>query len=68
MITKGFDCDRCQKKTVCKYTELMNEFYENNLNTYEQYATNRDSNTYIPIISLKLDCLEYSQLMRLSSK
>ena len=61
MITKGFDCNRCNKKIVCKYTELMNKFYENNLNTYEQYTTNHDSDTYIPIVALKLNCLEYIQ-------
>ena len=68
MIIKGFDCNRCNKKTVCKYIESMNKFYENNLNTYEQYITNHDSDTYIPIIALKFDCLEYTQSMGLSSR
>lgn len=68
MIIKGFDCKRCSKKVVCKYIESMNKFYENNLNIYEQYTINHDSDTYIPIIALKLGCLEYIQSNVLSSR
>lgn len=68
MIIKGFDCDKCNKKMVCKYIELMNKFYEDNLNIYEQHTINHDLDTYIPVIVLKLECLEYVQSVGLSSR
>ena len=62
MVIKDFNCDKCNKKMVCKYIELMNEFYENNLNNYEQDLNN------LPTIILKFECLEYVQSVGLSNR
>ena len=67
MIIKNFNCDKCNKITVCKYMESMKEFHKDILNTYEQYPINHDFE-YIPILSFKIDCLEYVPGCRVNIK
>ena len=60
MFAKNFDCNKCIKEKVCKYSELMNKCYTNMLNNYEE-EYNHDYNT-IPVISLVFKCSEYSDM------